>query len=773
MERKHPLARCEACPLVSEPYVPDHIVPGGLLLVGEAPGAQEVKDQQAFSARYDGRINAGYILWEILSQIGVTREHVTTTNIILCRPPGNRDPTAVEVAACNVRLEGLVREADPSTIIALGKNAAKGLLGITSSVDKARNRDWAYQVGDRTYNVRVTYHPAGTIYNPSLFPDLVHDLEYVLKAKPHEKPKVKLVILNNVKQLKTLDAKLGNEIVIDLETTGLERIGNRILCVVIRAIGDPTVYIIPDDVLYADLEAYNKLIASRIQVYHNAMFDVPIQRDNGIPKAKAHKDTMFLHMCVDERRGKHGLKNISTELCGAPDYSSAIEPYVKGANSSYANIPRPILYRYAAYDGWYTGELVPILTERAIEENTLRVHDDILIPVLEPLMALERDGFALDVKYVQDLEETMGSELAAQEKAVIDEHGVINLNSPQQVSALLTRLGLLSAGSSTRAEILEELDAEHPNTPILQQILDYRSVAKELSTYVRGTLKRVWPDGRIRASYLPHGTVTGRLSSRDPNMQNIPRNDRMRNMFYAPEGRTLLHVDYSQHEFRVMAYYAQDPALFKLYKDGRSIHREMATQIYGEGYDAEQYAAAKMVDFGVLYGREEYSLSKQLKCTVAEAAEFINTFFEQMPATLAYREKLTRDVLASGEVETIFGRKRRFPLITPQNVRSVIKETLNFQPQSTANDIVLIASYELFDILPYVRMFPVNLLHDSITWEIDPDYVEEAVSIIVPHMRRRPGELLNTDLPFDVEVKVGKRWGDMHEYAIPALALAS
>lgn len=777
--QKHPKAKCETCPLRNQKWVPDQPKKSRLLLVGEAPGWQEIKDQQPFSARYDGQINAGYVLWESAKQLGFDRDMVQVTNVVLCQTPGNRDPSAEEVTNCRPRLEATIAESDPMLVLALGKVAFKALTGKNVSVVSTRNRDWSIKVEGKDRLLWGTYHPAGTLYNQSLFPSFTADLERAYKfingTGTIDKPKAKFIVLTKPKSLVALNSKLGDSIIVDLETAGLARIGNKIICAVVQDEDpeDNRVYVIPDEVLYDPSvypDGFNNILKGRKQTGHNyGMFDAPILRDNGFLDAEANDDTMLLHFATDERKGTHGLKGLAAELCDAPDYDAELRRYLPNKNSSYTLIPRPVLYPYAAKDVWYTKQIKPILEKTAHDDGVWNVYRNIMMPAIKPLAEMERHGCLVNIPYVKNLEITYEGRMIEGLKEIKDKYGGINPNSPQQVKQKMIDLELVEPNyaGGTDKDVMENLQMVRSDCDFPDLILRHRGYQKLLSTYIRGVLSRVWNDGRVRSNYLIHGTVTGRLASRDPNMHNVPRTTEMRDMFWAPPGKVLVNIDYSQFEFRMMGYYANDPVLREIYGAGGSIHKEMAITVYGEDYDEEDYAHAKMINFGLLYGREAYSLSFQLKSSVSEAEEFIEAFFDRIPATRAYRERIIQHVLKHGELQTVVGRKRRFPLITPANLKSVIKETLNFMPSSTCSDIVLVDMARMFDV-PWIRSHApqVNTLHDSVLFETDEDDVPKLVETAVPMMESIPNEVIKDDFPFAVEVKVGRSWGTSKEYAI-------
>jgi DNA polymerase-1 len=330
-----------------------------------------------------------------------------------------------------------------------------------------------------------------------------------------------------------------------------------------------------------------------------------------------------------------------------------------------------------------------------------------------------------------------------------------------QVQAALVKLGVQV--DNTRAETLEQLlrgsRISDEAREFLTQLLEYRKYHKQHSTYVRGILKRMYK-GRVHPSFLIHGTTTGRLACRNPNLFNIPRDSSMRRMFVPSPGKVFVQADYKGAELRVLACEAQDTYLHELFHDNtRDIHNEVATRFFGTGFTKDQRVRAKAVVFGLGYGREEYSLAQEFDLPIAEAKAYRETFLGMIPEVRAWQDR-TRKAILEGEDDLVthFGRHRRILLVTDDNQKDVLNEGLAFIPQSTASDITLHAAEVLtrdygLDFRLYV--------YDSILVECDPGDASEVGRLMADVMPAVAKEKYSDFVPFEVDVSTGNSWGEL------------
>ena len=341
---------------------------------------------------------------------------------------------------------------------------------------------------------------------------------------------------------------------------------------------------------------------------------------------------------------------------------------------------------------------------------------------------------------------------------------VNNPRSPIQVKEALRQMGVKTASTDE-----DHLHAIRDKIPVKHskhdEILDfvtymllYRREQKLYGTYVKGIRKRLWK-GRVYPTFLLHGTTTGRLACRNPNLQNVPRESSIRRMFVPEEGNVFIQADYSSVELRVIATLARDEVLRTLFVEGRDIHNEVATRFFGPDFTKDQRVRAKAVVYGLSYGREAYSLAQEYKLSVNEARKYLDTFFQMIPATAKWRESVKHQILREQkDLITPFGRHRRFWLITEDNKKDVVKEGLAFQPQSIASDICLNAAIRLRrDHGLHVRI-PV---HDSLLVECPADDQHDVARLMAEVMSSTGAEVYDDFVPFPVEVAIGASWGEV------------
>jgi DNA polymerase-1 len=334
---------------------------------------------------------------------------------------------------------------------------------------------------------------------------------------------------------------------------------------------------------------------------------------------------------------------------------------------------------------------------------------------------------------------------------------------------------------NTREETLRAIAAiakDDAAKEMIGAILDYREAHKALSTGVEGLKKRVDPTtGRIHAGFLLHSTVTGRLSSRDPNLQNISSDPLIKGQFQAPEGRLLLEIDLNQAELRVAANLSGDEEFARIYREGLSLHKEVATELFGPTYTTSQYRVAKAWSFGILYSRQAESLVKEFggptipvdqRLTLPEAQERIQKWAERFPTCWAWIQGKRQEVIAGkpAAFRSPTGRLRRFPHVTEANLIDSQNQGANFVIQATASDICLLAAIA---VRPFARerdAFIIDLVHDSILFEI-PDDLQIASEIskeTACHFKAIGTTLVSDRVPIVGEAKIGKRWGNLKEF---------
>ncbi len=514
------------------------------------------------------------------------------------------------------------------------------------------------------------------------------------------------------------------------------------------------------------------------KIGHNLKYDGMMLSKYGIYTTPYSFDTMLAAWVVDSGTFVYGLKDLAEQLINLR--MTHIEELIGSGKSqlNMADVSIEKVASYAAADAAVPLALMPVLQESIDKTNASHVFDDIEMPLVAVLEDMEKTGILLDKPFFAEMEK----ELSAQLAEIVDEvqHLVgyaFNINSTQQLSvALFETLGLeppnkrkTSSGHySTKASVLEELKGKHK---VVDLMLDYRELNKLQSTYVTTLPLQVNPrTGRVHTSYSQTGSVTGRLSSVNPNLQNIPTRTelgrKVRNGFIAQPGYGLLAVDYSQVELRIVAHMSEDEAMLAAFRSNQDIHTTTASAIYEVPLDQvtkEQRRHAKAINFGLIYGMSAFGLSRTTGLTLSESENFVNAYFKRFPRVRKYLEGLKKMALQEGYVETLAGRRRYFPnLATTTNVNiknQQEREAINAPIQGTAADILKIAMINLFTALQKSSLKAKILLqvHDELILECPEEEQDETVRLVQKIME----EAYQLSIPLSTEARWGKNWGSL------------
>lgn len=798
MEPKAPGADCARCPLKDEKMAPS-LIPVGvplLAVVGEAPGFQETVYGEPF------RGPSGQLLDKVLEYHGFRRNEVLYTNVCLCRPPDNANPPAAAQAACRERLMGELSRSGVRTVVALGGTATSALVDDPRTITSLRvGPPKAPTRGLRDSSVeRVvpTWHPAYTLRNPDAFPTLVADIEKVNRDLSHwEEPRFAyydeaLLAVDFLDKLVLWQNATGRyELVVDIEV-GIEKDTAfdhpnmyQMLCIGFCWDKRETAVVGEEALKYAQVRGrLLKLLRRSRLIAHNGKFDLAGLYPLFGP-LELWFDTMLAHYALDERSGGHGLKVLAVERLGAPAYDDEIKQFVP-SGGSYANIPREILYKYNALDVACTWDLYEMFTAEMdadvdvqawpypeLPVKSLRDWHDFLVAASNQLMYLELNGITVDVGYNTELSLAYEAKLEQMEddlsrivaEATKGETPHINPRSPKQVKEFLNTEGLYPASTNkdTLAGLKDGLAPESHAGQFVAGLLEHRFEAKRYGTFVKGIRKRLYGQ-RVFTNYLLHGTTSGRLASRNPNLQNIVRSKPIRRQFVASKpGNILIQADYKQAEGRVITWLAQDEYLRSIFADpdadlfnmlGAGLYKCDPTQL-----NKEQRVRTKAYFYGIGYGREPYSIAHEYKIPVWEAKRDFNAFLATIPQVVAWQQSI-RDRIASGQdLVSPFGRRRRFALITPQTQADVFKEGLSYLPQSIASDICLTALVRLRPKLRgtgFIRL----TIHDALVVEAPESRLDQVSYMLRTEMVQAAAEVTEY-VPFDVDISYGRSWGDL------------
>ena len=420
------------------------------------------------------------------------------------------------------------------------------------------------------------------------------------------------------------------------------------------------------------------------------------------------------------------------------------------------------------------GALKDVLSKRLEELDMMKLYQQVDLPLCRVLAEMEVEGFLIDRGALVAFGEMLSGRIEKAQTAIYDLAGeTFNINSTQQLGKILfEQLGLppvkkTKTGYSTNAEVLDKLRGQHP---IIEEILDYRQLTKLKSTYVDGLSKVIAPDGRIHTSFQNTVTATGRLSSVEPNLQNIPVRTELgaelRKMFVAPAGKVLVDADYSQIELRLLACMAGDEAMIGGFNSGEDIHTITASQVFGvaqEDVTPLMRRSAKAVNFGIVYGISPFSLSQDIKVTVAEAKEYMEKYFAHYAGVKTYMDAVVEQAKRSGYVATLFGRRRWVPELKSSNFNTRSfgeRVALNAPIQGTAADVIKLAMIRVRDRLKADGLEGKLVLqvHDELIVEC-PEGEAEAVCALV---REEMEAVADLAVKLVAETHAGKSWAESH-----------
>ena len=424
----------------------------------------------------------------------------------------------------------------------------------------------------------------------------------------------------------------------------------------------------------------------------------------------------------------------------------------------------------------YLQHLAPILRAQIDEQELADVYEKIDLPLAPVLADMERIGIRVDPKELEKMSKSMEKEVRRLEKEIWKLAGnEFNINSPAQLAEILfdklnlqppTRRGKGKV-RSTAADILEEMAAQHP---LPAKIIEFREISKLKSTYVDALPKLIHPEtGRLHTSFSQTTAATGRLSSSDPNLQNIPIRTELgreiRAAFVAEKGKILLSADYSQIELRVMAHFSGDPVLTDAFRNGEDIHARTAQEVFGVGpmaQNAEHRRAAKAINFGIIYGLSAFGLAQQLGIGQKEAAQFINAYFTRYRGVKEFLDRILAETRKTGVAKTLFGRIRPIPEInSPQaQLRSFAERTaLNSPLQGTAADLIKLAMINIDNRLASEAFEAKMILqvHDELLFEIPPKEKDKLEKLVREEMEG----VHKLAVPLVVEICSGPNWRDL------------
>jgi uracil-DNA glycosylase family 4 len=755
MEPKAPLADCENCPLRDQPFVPSS-GPNkvSLAIVGEAPGKEEAEQGIPFIGK------SGQLLDRVLEYHGYKREEVFLTNACLCRPPDNATPSSKAIKACRPRLVQELLHREPTNILAVGATAAKSVRDTSEGINSLRAEPPTYS-DELSARVVCTFHPAAVLYKEGykLFPSILKDVEKTKRIEVGWEPTKYKVYARTEEAIHSLAAiSRLPEVTLDVEVDyeqgwpndpkNLAGLSEGFLSMAIsHRPGASIVFTAEVCNDYRFVSVLDQLFVKGPRFgFQYGKFDIQRLWTLGAPHARIDEDTAYQHYSTDERVGTHDLEQMAVEVLGSPRYKTDTRQWLPHKGASLKHLPKPILYEYNAADADVTHRLMVHLRKDMASDGVTEMYHRFLVPGGNVLARVEYEGVSVDGDGLDNLADTFQSSLDTREAEL--KRWVDNPRSWQQVQAALKELGYDVA--DTTKETLKLIDEE-----FAQKELGYRKEQKLLSTYVNGLRKRL-VQGKMYSSFNIQTTETGRLSSSNPNLQNIPIGSTIRDVFYAPEGYVFLSCDYAAIELRVLAILANDPYLLEAFRQGRNIHKETAPILFGPNYSEQEYVWTKNVRFGSVYQGTAAYLAGLYGVPPRVVEQIQAEMHRQSPTIRKYWRQIEREIREDGYLRSPTGHIRRFWYVTPENWKDVRKEGYAFKPQCVASNITLEALIKSEPVLRG-KAAPIITVHDNLVFLTRIERLQEVASVVKATMESTGYNFLG--LPTPVEMTVGKRWG--------------
>jgi DNA polymerase-1 len=507
---------------------------------------------------------------------------------------------------------------------------------------------------------------------------------------------------------------------------------------------------------------------------HDLKFDAIVLAQHGVTLRGFDTDTMLASYLIDATRSEHKLEDLALEHTS---YKALTEEDVCGRGTkaiSLADLPVEAAVDFACERADLVGQLVPIFNEQLAKDELTGVYDTLERPLIPVLIAVERAGIRIDGPALAAQSHKIEQDLAQRTAQIYAAAGgEFNINSPKQLAEILfdkLQLPVLkrtgtSRAPSTAVEVLEELALAHD---LPRQILEWRGLMKLKGTYIDALPQLVHPrTGRVHTCFNQAVAATGRLSSSDPNLQNIPIKTALgreiRGAFIADPGNVLISADYSQIEFRVLAHLSEDPVLVDAFREGADFHERTALKIFGADSTRDPHelrSIAKMVNYALLYGKSAFTLSKDIGVTQQAAQEFIDAYFAGFPRVRAYIDRTLEEARVTGVVKTMYGRRRLVPELTSRNgqVRMAAERVaVNLPIQGSAADIMKRAMIDVHAALaPYPDARMILTVHDELLFEVPKGRAEETAALVRDKMQS--ASVLK--VPLTVDVGIGDNWKD-------------
>lgn len=751
-----------------------------VMVIGEAPGATE----EARGVPFVG--GSGQYLRDILRAAWLKDNEVFFTNACRCRPAGNKTPTPVQLRACWPFLEAEIAAVNPERILLAGAPALASCLGI-KGITKLANEPMRW--GGRP--VMPVLHPAYLLRvlndrrSPSRYETeaTIEAIKKFLLIPLRPAAPAPVVEIHGAEMLGLAFTKMDGPLAVDLETTGLEwetcavrsvglSNGKRHIAIPERDFNPKTVKIVYDKLLYARLVGHNlkfdlHFLLNLFEKYLTSDDCTNFKRTLWNRATGGHIfDTMVAAHWLDSSLPK-GLKTLAYLYTDHGGYDRD----VKDADGHFKqDVAEDVLLRYDGMDCAVTFELMEKFSSRvpAWYYNTI-------MPLLVATFFMERRGVPINTDYLQKIGVRCVREAAAAKRTTEKLTGDkdFNPNSAQQVAAALQRVGWRPSSwtKKTNAPRVREEDIEGFKHPLSAAILTYRKKTKIKSTYVDNILSRVH-GGIVHPSFNLVGTVTGRLSSDNPNFQNIPKGEGIRAAVDPGRGWSVVDGDLSQAELRVLAFFSRDPTMIRAYVKGDDLHAITARAIFNKDEITKaEREIGKRTNFAVVYGEGPGSFAKRLGVSTDDAERYIAGFFKRYPAVRRWMRRVWKGIDDTGWLENMFGLRRRFKWWRTQNKverARYERESANMPIQGAASEFTSRALVDYVGALVardgFARFdrgaFPVAIIHDSILVVVPDSAVADGAANLLQETMATTGRYFDKVLPMAADIKVTPRWGE-------------
>ncbi len=583
------------------------------------------------------------------------------------------------------------------------------------------------------------------------------------------------LLLNSSKKLKEILENIPNDstIAFDTETTSLEARDAKIVGFSFAFDEDRAYYVpiahnylgVGEQVSLEDAkEALKELFKHKI-VGQNLKYDYKILKHNfGFENLPIHGDTMIISWLLDSSLSA-GLDNMAKRYF---DYEMVKFSDVVKKGENFATVELKEACRYASEDAWMTLKLFNFFNDK-LDDRLKKVAVEVEYPFIWTLIDMEDAGIKIDIEFFKELLERSNKIISDLTKEIYDLAGVeFNINSTKQLGNILfERLNLkrgkkTKTGYSTNEKVLNDLMNEHP---IIPKLLEYREIYKLRSTYIKPLLElgSKDKDHRIYTNFLQTGTTTGRLSSKNPNLQNIPVRSKLgrevREGFVAKDGYKLVSIDYSQIELRLLAHFSKDKTLLDAFKSGEDIHLQTAIKIFGKDKAKQKRSIAKSINFGLLYGMGSRKLAQTINVSVSEAKSYIESYFASFPTVKSYLEEIKEKAKRENAIYTLLGRRRVFDYTRANAFEkaSFERESVNTLFQGSAADLIKLSMNKIEKEIDrsYAKML--LQIHDELIFEAREDKAEEFGEWAKDIMEN----IYTLDVPLVCSVSIGDNWGEL------------